>query len=46
MGSFLGVELLGEHLGPFAWIGGLLILGAALALTARSHSPEPEIILE
>ena len=29
LGSFLGVELLGDHLGPLAWIGGVLILAAA-----------------
>jgi drug/metabolite transporter (DMT)-like permease len=46
LGSFLGVRLLGEHLGPFAWLGGALILGAALTLTARSHDPEPAMILE
>jgi len=46
MGSFLGVELLGEHLGPFAWVGGALILAAAVALTTHSHEPDPAIILE
>lgn len=46
LGSVLGVELLGEHLGPFAWAGGALILGAAIVLTARSHDPQPEIVLE
>jgi drug/metabolite transporter (DMT)-like permease len=46
MGSALGVELLGEHLGPFAWLGGALILGAAVALTLHQHEPEPAIILE
>jgi drug/metabolite transporter (DMT)-like permease len=46
LGSVLGVELLGEHLGPFAWLGGALILGAALVLTTRSHEPQPAIILE
>jgi drug/metabolite transporter (DMT)-like permease len=46
-GSFLGVKLLGEHLGPYAWVGGTLILAAAVALTARSHQPpEPAILLE
>ena len=33
----LGVKLLGEHLGPFAWVGGALILGAAIVLTTRGH---------
>jgi drug/metabolite transporter (DMT)-like permease len=46
MGSFLGVELLGEHLGPFAWVGGALILAAAIALTTHGHEPEPAVILE
>jgi len=46
LGSLLGVQLLGEHLGPFAWAGGTLILGAAFALTTHGHEPEPEIILE
>ncbi len=45
LGSVLGVELLGEHLGPFAWLGGGLILAAAITLTTRDHK-EPEIILE
>jgi drug/metabolite transporter (DMT)-like permease len=54
LGSWLGVRLLGEHLGPYAWAGGALILAAAVTLTAREHPPrdevgsltEPEIILE
>ena len=46
MGSILGVELLGEHLGPFAWIGGALILAAAMALTTHGNEPEPAVILE
>ncbi|HEV2215197.1 MAG TPA: DMT family transporter [Terracidiphilus sp.] len=46
LGSFLGVQFLGEHLGPFAWLGGALILGAAVALTTRGHEPQPELILE
>jgi len=50
LGSLLGVQLLGEHLGPYAWIGGGLILAAAVALTTRSHSAsgasEPSIIFE
>ena len=44
LGSFLGVKLLGEHLGPFAWFGGALILGAAITLTTRTH--QPVVILE
>jgi drug/metabolite transporter (DMT)-like permease len=46
LGSVLGVELLGEKLGPFAWLGGALIVGAALALTLRAHEPEPAIFIE
>ena len=46
LGSWLGVELLGEHLGPYAWAGGALILTAAITLTTRGHEPEPAIILE
>jgi drug/metabolite transporter (DMT)-like permease len=46
LGSWLGVRLLGEHLGPFAWVGGGLILTAAVILTTRGHPTEPEIILE
>jgi drug/metabolite transporter (DMT)-like permease len=46
LGSFLGVKFLGEHLGPFAWIGGALILGAAITLTTRGHEAEPAVILE
>jgi drug/metabolite transporter (DMT)-like permease len=46
VGSLLGVILLGEHLGPYAWVGGALILAAAVALTTRGHEPEPTVILE
>lgn len=46
LGSFLGVKLLGEHLGPYAWFGGALILGAAITLTTRGHEPAPSVILE
>jgi drug/metabolite transporter (DMT)-like permease len=46
LGSYLGVRLLGEHLGPYAWFGGALILGAAIVLTTRSHEPQPDVILE
>jgi drug/metabolite transporter (DMT)-like permease len=37
LGSFLGVELLGDRLGPAAWVGGILILAAAVTLTTRPH---------
>jgi drug/metabolite transporter (DMT)-like permease len=46
LGSYLGVRLLGEHLGPYAWLGGALILGAAVTLTTRAHELQPEMILE
>jgi len=46
LGSYLGVRLLGEHLGPHAWAGGALILTAAIILTTRGHEPQPDIILE
>ncbi len=46
LGSYLGVKLLGEHLGPHAWAGGTLILGAAIVLTTRGHEPQPAVILE
>jgi drug/metabolite transporter (DMT)-like permease len=46
LGSWLGVRLLGEHLGPYAWVGGAFILTAAVILTTRGHEPQPEIILE
>lgn len=36
IGSLLGVFVLGEHLGPDAWAGGILILSAAILLTTRS----------
>jgi drug/metabolite transporter (DMT)-like permease len=38
MGSLLGVLVLGERLGPSAWIGGALILVAAITLTTRSKT--------
>jgi len=46
LGSFLGVKFLGEHLGPYAWVGGGLILGAAITLTTRAHEPQPVALLE
>lgn len=46
LGSLLGVELLGERLGPYAWLGGALILAAAIALTVRGREQEPAVILE
>ncbi|MGB8031603.1 MAG: DMT family transporter [Terracidiphilus sp.] len=46
LGSILGVELLGEKLGPYAWLGGALILVGAITLTMRGRTPEPVVILE
>jgi drug/metabolite transporter (DMT)-like permease len=50
LGSWLGVQLLGEHLGPYAWAGGALILAAALTLTTRRNETgslvDSAIILE
>lgn len=46
LGSILGVELLGERLGPYAWLGGAFIIGAAVVLTSRGNEPEPQVILE
>ncbi len=39
MGSVLGVALLGERLGPAAWVGAALILSAAVVLTSRPPTP-------
>jgi drug/metabolite transporter (DMT)-like permease len=36
IGSLLGVLVLGERLGPSAWVGGGLILASAILLTTRS----------
>ena len=38
MGSLLGVLVLGERLGPSAWVGGGLILASAVTLTTRSKT--------
>jgi len=46
LGSYLGVRLLGEHLGPYAWFGGGLILAAAIVLTTRGHESQLDVILE
>jgi drug/metabolite transporter (DMT)-like permease len=46
IGSLLGVLLLGEQLGASAWIGGALIVAAAVTLTLRSKSAieEPALL--
>ena len=38
IGSLLGVLVLGDILGPTAWLGGLLILAAAVTLAAHSKT--------
>jgi drug/metabolite transporter (DMT)-like permease len=40
MGSLLGVTLLHEHLGALAFVGGVMIVGAALVLTTHHDSAE------
>jgi drug/metabolite transporter (DMT)-like permease len=45
MGSILGVQLLGDRMGPFAWVGGGLIVTAAVVLTTRGQA-EAAAILE
>jgi len=42
IGSLLGVLVLGERLGPSAWLGGGLILGSAITLTTRSKTRQRE----
>ncbi len=45
LGSILGVELLGDRLGPGAWVGGGLIIAAAVVLTATGKA-EAEVVME
>ena len=45
LGSALGVWLLGDRLGPLAWVGGGLILAAAVVLTSTGHA-DAELVLE
>jgi drug/metabolite transporter (DMT)-like permease len=37
IGSILGVCVLSEHLGPLAYLGGAMILAAALTLSTHTH---------
>jgi drug/metabolite transporter (DMT)-like permease len=46
LGSFLGVELLGDRLGPSAWVGGVLIVAAAITLTTRPPGLDTSGIME
>jgi drug/metabolite transporter (DMT)-like permease len=45
LGSILGVELLGDRLGPGAWVGGALIIAAAVVLTTTGQV-DAEAVLE
>ncbi|WP_263383904.1 DMT family transporter [Granulicella arctica] len=38
LGSLLGIFVLGDRLGPGAWVGGALILAAAVTLTTHSKT--------
>lgn len=44
VGAILGVELLGDRLGPGAWLGGALIIAAAIVLTTTKNR-EREVIV-
>src|SRR6185437_9618729 len=43
IGSLLGIFVLHEILGPVAWLGGAMILLAAIVLTTRGHPPVSSI---
>ena len=43
IGSLLGIFVLHETLGPVAWLGGAMILLAAIVLTTRGHPPVSSI---
>ncbi|MGC2298442.1 MAG: EamA family transporter [Acidobacteriaceae bacterium] len=42
LGSILGVTVLGERLGPGAYVGGALIIAAVIVLTTTGHRPAQE----
>ena len=44
LGSLLGVGLLGEHLGPYAYLGGAMIIAAAVVITVQRR--QPDVLLE
>ena len=46
LGSFLGVKLLGDSLGPSAWFGGAMIIAAAVTLTTRPEQKFVDGVLE
>jgi drug/metabolite transporter (DMT)-like permease len=45
LGSVLGVALLGDRLGPIAWAGGALILGAAVVLTTTGQTKREQAMV-
>jgi drug/metabolite transporter (DMT)-like permease len=45
LGSILGVELLGDRLGPGTWAGGALIIVAAVVLTTTGRTKTPEVVV-
>lgn len=45
MGSLMGVALLGDRLGPGAWVGGAMIIAAAVVLTSTGKT-EAEVVME
>jgi hypothetical protein len=45
-GDLLVVLSLMIALGPMAWLGGALILAAAVAITTRGHAEMPETLVE
>lgn len=45
LGSILGVELLGDRLGAGAWVGGALIIAAAVVLTTTGQA-EVDVVME
>ena len=45
MGSLLGVLVMGDRLGPLAWVGGGMILTAAVTLTTRSQQGHRRAVL-
>ncbi len=45
LGSALGMKLMGDRLGPLTWVGGILIVAAAVLLTSRG-GVEAEGVLE
>jgi drug/metabolite transporter (DMT)-like permease len=44
MGSLLGVVLMGDHLGPGAWLGAILIVAAVIVLTRAPQHVSPELL--